>query len=372
MQQKQYNLLLKITCAFWILAKLMSADAWQAERLFPVIPVFEALDAVPPFIHTLLFYLSIPALALLFVFPTNRLLLFTVLVVEVCSCLLDVIRWQPWEYQYLFIIVILILNHHNTKAGLTAVAFLMVSIYIFSGLHKVNGGFLHSVWDSMILRRFFTVPNTLIKQPWLHYAGLLLPLLEIVLGFALLLLKNKRIPALLLIGIHLFILLLLGPLGLNYNSIVWPWNCAMILFLYVMFCRRDAQFTFSLMWKGWNRAILLFWGILPILSFAGYWDYYLSSSLYSGNTPKLAICIKDAKAAKGLEEYFAKKDGFKICNGDAMITLQNWALKEINVPPYPEERYYRKVKQKWEQKFPKANARFIVYAYPYKEKKELR
>ena len=50
-----------------------------------------------------------------------------------------------------------------------------------------------------------------------------------------------------------------------------------------------------------------------------------------------------------------------------MIYLNNWALKEINVPIYPEEKTFIKFKKKWQTSYPNLETTFICHWYPYKK-----
>lgn len=366
----QFYTLLRITCFFWLLAKMLSMKAWLADRLYPVVSVFDFTYSIGPEVHQVLFYISCTCLIGLFAFPSRRDVLAFLLIAELCSCLLDVIRWQPWEFQYIFTLLILLFHKNNPKVLYCAFVFLMASIYIFSGLHKLNGGFLSSIWESMILRRFFGVEK--ISNIGVHYAGLVLPVIEIICGFGLLFLRKKW-PALILIGMHLFILIFLGPIGLNYNIVVWPWNAAMILLLYSVFIRtKSFTFSFRYMVLRWNIVVLLFFAFLPILSFSGYWEQYLSSSLYSGNALSMVICVDDQKEVYPLRNYFSKTDYKGVCTGDAKIVLQNWAFAEIRIAPYPEEWYYRRFKKEWERIYGSDNARFILRRYPFNGTKEIK
>lgn len=366
----QLYTILRISCLFWLIAKVLSMKTWVAERLYPLVPVFDFTSTVAPQVHRMLFYISCACILALMVFPKRRDLLVFLLISELFSCLLDITRWQPWEYQYVFTLFIFLFHKNNPKALYTGFVFLMASVYVFSGLHKINGGFLHSVWEKMILRRFFELDRETISGLHLHYAGLLLPALEVVFGLGLLFLKKKW-PALGLIGMHLFLLLLLGPAGLDHNVIVWPWNAAMILLLHTLFMgKHGLAFSFRYMVHRWNVAILLFWGILPMLSFAGHWDQYLSSGLYSGTALQMRICLDDENAVPELEKYVSNKTTGTSCT--YRISLQKWSLDELKVPPYPEKWYYARLRKKWMEKYIAPGSRFMLYQYPYKHYEEMR
>jgi hypothetical protein len=362
--------ILKITIVFWLCAKFISFQAWVAEgRLFPIIPAFDAFT-VQPVVHQTLFWISVTAMGLLLFFARIKALTIILIISEIASCLLDVARWQPWEFQYLFIIFIFSYSLYKPKVFYNAVAFMLATIYIFSGLHKLNGGFLYTIWENMMLRSFAGVSSKQIVFLQLHYIGLILPVIEIIAGFALLLMKNKKWPSFVLIAMHLFNLVFLGPYGLNYNIIVWPWNVAMIAYLYLMFIYNRQQFLFSFMFAGRNRLVLIFFGLLPILSFWGYWDSHFSSNLYSGKTKNLAICVEE-KAVPQLRPYFSK-DTHHICTNTSMLKVQKWAFEGVGLPPYPEEWYYRRFVQQWKKEHPGVEAKFFIYQYPFKGNIEIR
>lgn len=87
--------------------KLYSYKIWLHNgRHYPVIPAFDFLDTIPPVVFTVLFFTSLLAIALLFIYPRNIAIAAVVVVTIVLSCLQDVVSWQPWEYQFLFIICI--------------------------------------------------------------------------------------------------------------------------------------------------------------------------------------------------------------------------------------------------------------------------
>ncbi|QYJ67863.1 hypothetical protein [Flavobacterium litorale] len=349
----------------------MSINLWLANRLYPVVPAFNLPITIPASLHTTLFVLSISSLFLLLLFPKKNKLLLVILITELFSCVLDVARWQPWEYQYIFILLVCFLNKNNPKAARNGLFFILVSTYIYSGFHKMNGAFLFSIWERTILHNFIGLPNTTINNVKLHYAGLLLPILEICLGLSLLLLKNKKLPALLLISMHILLLLLLGPLGVNHNSVVWPWNVCIILLLYLLFIRETKpEYNLIAITKKRNVIILFFWGILPILSFVGCWQQYLSSNLYSGNTFKMDICFDDKKTSEQFSEYLSKGKN-SVCNGKTRLSVLHWAYTEMNVTSYPEVWYYKRFKKQYEKQYGADNANFIIYRYPYNNIKEV-
>jgi len=355
------KLLVFFTCICWLSAKLISWKVWGKERLFPTLPVSDLLYIIPAWFHTLLFFVSIAMLVMIMFYPKKRTLLIILLISELAACLLDQNRWQPWEYQYIFTISVFIFckDREQIKALLS---FILIATYFFSGLHKLNNGFLYNMWDKMILSSFFNLNDQVIHhQPAIYYFGYLLGSVECISGFLLLFKRTRKVVVYVLIVMHLFILFILGPFGLNYNKVVLPWNMLMIGWLYVLYIREiTIDMSFSFLWKGWGKMVILAWGIFPLLSFFGYWDNFLSGSIYSGNSPFLSICIKDDSKIPELQPYLERIDYNKICDGDRLLYVQNWGMQEMQIVSYPEMRAYKKFKEQWIKKYPLVNARFYL------------
>lgn len=367
------SLLIRITCLFWITTKLFSYRVWFADgRLYPVVPPFEFLDTLPPIVHSASFFLSLAGLALLFIFPRKVWLMAALLAVILFSCLLDVVRWQPWEYQCLFFLIIFIINRNKPAALFSAIIFVMGCIYIYSGIHKFNGGYLFVVWEHLILRRIIGLSKADIAHWNLHYVGLIMPVIETLAGVLLLTVKNKKIPFYLLMAMHVLLLFMLGAAGISKNRIVLPWNVFMMLILALYYYRGSQGFSLQLVLRGPNLAILLFWGILPSLHLAGYWDKKLSASMYSGTMKYMDVCVKNPEALPEFKKVFTDQNPFKTCNdGEARLPLSYLSSKEFHLLPYPEYWYYRRLKKKWKKMYPQAEMEFRVYQYPYKKVVEI-
>lgn len=204
--------------------------------------------------------------------------------------MLDTVRWQPWEYMYLSVFLVFIINFHRPKNTIVLMHLLLVSMYFFSGLHKLNRGFLSSVWMNTILEDFIGFSRETVLKYKLFFVGLVIPFCEILLGGLLIFSKNKKRVSCFLILIHLSILMILGPFGLGYNSIVWFWNLAIIFILLITYHKpfeinNIKPFLFNHFY--W----LILWFLMPVLSFFGRWYQYFSFNLYSGKGKQMYICV---------------------------------------------------------------------------------
>lgn len=353
--------LIRITCLFWLVAKLISFRLWLSDRLFPLIPPFDFL-AAPSFVHWGLFIVSLICLLLLLVYPHKKTLQVIIIAAEVLSCLFDQNRWQPWEFQYIFTILIVLLNSKNEKHIMSLVGFMLASIYFYSGLCKINPVFLQSIWYKLLLSKTFHVSYQTAHQTVIYYSGYLLGLIEVVLGIGLFLKRLRKITTILLIVMHLIIIGIFGPIGLNYDHVIWPWNLTMLGLLFILILK-NSSFDISLasLKLPKNIPIVILFGIMPFFSLFGRWDFFLSSSLFSSRTTDMYICLKKDRQTP-LTGYCGKS--LAPCDSNScIINTRTWAFEEMKVPAYPQTRVYEKVKKKLEAQFPDMQATYFIYTY---------
>jgi hypothetical protein len=81
--------------------------------------------------------------------------------------------------------------------------------------------------------------------------------------------------------------------------------------------------------------------IMPFFSFFGWWDSYLSWSLYSGNVDGASIFCSDA-VAKQLPGYLQRYITHVSSNNN-LLDVRDWTMGELNIPGYPESRVYRRI-----------------------------
>ncbi len=84
---------------------------------------------------------------------------------------------------------------------------------------------------------------------------------------------------------HLVILWCIGPYGLNYNRVVWPWNVAMMALLPMLFLRTKdlpGPRILAIDSSVFHKVVLVFALVCPALSHVGLWNEYASFRLYAG------------------------------------------------------------------------------------------
>lgn len=336
---------------------------WLTNRLFPVVPVHDQLVA-PGWLHLIFFAASLIALLVLCFRPRNKNAAVVLFIAELGSCLLDQNRWQPWEYQFIFMLLPLVFTHDEKKLKICW-QIILVGLYFFSGLSKLNQKFVMQGWNGMILNQWagYTVDNT-----WVSRLGYLIPLIEISSAIGLLFNRSRKTAVALLCSMHGFILIMFGPAGLNINIVLWPWNMLMPFLLVILFYLNQINYT-SLKQKQPLIWLTIFtWWVIPWLNLFGYMDDFFSAKLFSGKTQYLFICTSNPHSKKIFANYFASSSTSSVC--DSSISVFKWGIEEMNVPPNPELRIFKNIIQQWEQKYDTAHAdKFMILNPKFTEEK---
>jgi hypothetical protein len=337
-----------IVAAGLLLSIASSWKLWTSDHLFPQVPVFQlGFSIIHPFDY-ILFGLFIISIAGIVVSKKTKFFIVATVTMGVLLALLDQNRLQPWFYMYLIILAILgfynwrVDDPRNHTGIYTAVTIVIGAIYFWSGIQKINPGFMPSTWS------WFIEPLGKILTPEecgvIYKFGYVVPYLEIAIGIGLFFDLTKRVLIPIAITMHLVILILLSPFFHNYNHTVWGWNACMILLVYFLFAgntqSKYRQFAYVREFRPLFLVILLT-VCLPALNLFNKWDSYLSANLYSGNSAQVEIYLTERAKNKlpYYVQYYTRNDG----GGLYALQLKKWAMDEIGVPGYPEPRVFEAV-----------------------------
>jgi hypothetical protein len=356
-----YPLLLRvkqvIAIAF-IIGKIISFKVWIADRTFPVLPFFDFLSTVSSFIHSGLLIASIVLLIINIIKPSKNIWLVLFLIVECCSILLDETRLQAWVYEYLLLLFpfVFLTEDRNETQVIVSLKLILIATYFWSGFYKWNSGFLFTVWRP--------VSGVSVDSYWLK-TGYVIPLLEMLFAIGLMFGKTRKTGALGIITMHVFILIIFGPFGMNYNISVWPWNLCMIIVLGLLFLKEDVSDTALVSKKlSWQFFVLLLC-IMPVGNVSGVWKDELSFKLYSGNGSFLYICVPENEWKKVPEKLNNEGIYVSFCEG-RMLSIKTWTMQEMNVMPCNNEHYSQKLRESFlTYRFKGSGIHFWIHESPY-------
>ncbi len=337
--------LIKLTVLVGLLASIiLSHNLWAGDRWFPKTTLIEDYFGVPyPYD-----YIQLGALILLIIFsfstqkkfPTVLLILFSVYM-----CFDDQNRLQPWFYNYILILFVLLFYKYrvdepnNYTTVFISLQLLIALIYIFSGIQKMNASFVPDTFQWMV-HSFDTILSKR-QLGLLTKFGYIVPYFELSLGLGLLIKPLRFIIIPLVILMHILILFMLGPTGNDYNYVVWPWNIIMIALVLLLFAdvKQERFFDIAFLFKGLSFYIVItLMLIFPIFSLNNQYDSYLSSSLYSSNLNNCQLILSN-KAYKQLphdiQKYCTTNEDYNV------LYVKKWVEDELNVPCVPEYRIFK-------------------------------
>ncbi|MGI8468746.1 MAG: hypothetical protein ACR2N3_09855, partial [Pyrinomonadaceae bacterium] len=336
---------LRITICLGLLVGIVcSHEAWfPVYRSFPRVPFVFALPENFVLLYEWLFS-SILVISLILIIFSRRPKIFLAVVISslVLLAFFDYLRLQPWTYQYLLILAVFYWHDWETdgkSAGnqtLGLVQIIIAGLYIWSGVQKMNFTFSRELLPNLLMPLQNLFPS--IHLPF-QFLGIAIPLTESLIGCGLLFRGTRNLAVCLAVLMHSFVLTLL--IVRDYNSIIWVWNFTLIFAVVFAFWRNpvslrktitSGKFTFV--------KLIVFAGVLlPILSFFGWWDMFLSGALYSGNVEIPVIRINENVFEK--LPPTAKSTVFQTKSGQQMLPLFEWSIADTNAPVYLEQRVFR-------------------------------
>jgi len=325
---------------------LASAPVWRNARTFPLLPIAAGFPILPARWEFCLFGTMLLAPVLAGWFYRAAIAFF--LLAGLYAFCEDQNRGQPWFYLYWVMLGLTLLS---APASIAACRWAISVAYIWSGVQKCQPAFFHTV------PAWFIAPATHWHLPapvieLLRWGVAAAPFVELGIGVALWLPQLRWTAVGAAAILHLTALLFLGPLGYNYDVVVWPWNLAMIGLVFVLFALPpEARLTRTfaeLRPSKSARTILALISLLPLLSYLGWWDSYFSFTLYAGNQAKADIFVTEAfrkRLPPGMRAYVhqVRQAYDPRIQGPYVFDFQTWGFHELHVPPLFEPRSFRSI-----------------------------
>lgn len=377
--------LVRVVCAAWALCfgatLLISRPLWLSGRDYPAVPVLSWLPQPSRPLDGVLFVAVLAALAASAVVPRPRRFIQAVLGITAAWLVLDQTRWQPYVLTYLVAGAALLAYQGPVERRTWAMAPLQLALactYVWSGLHKLNHVYLTAeyAYTAGPLFRWMGVDAAALGSRGVAFA-LATALVEVAMGIGLLVPRTRRAAVVAALGVHAFILLMLGPLGRGVNEVVWPWNVFTALAVWALFRpaatgaafddarrawwsalkRRSAAFAPRPVALTWY-AVLVLVGVAPALSFVELWDASLSFQLYAAKQRRVMIGYAPERV-DALPP--AARAAVRI---EGLVDLTQWSMREMRVTPVTEPRVVRAIGRALARRAPDANIRVTLHGPP--------
>ncbi|MCC9606743.1 hypothetical protein LOC68_16330 [Blastopirellula sp. JC732] len=321
-----------------------SYKLWLPQTDYPQVPVFSALVHAPAMIDYVLAVGIIGSLLAWLVTPNRQATLaaWSTAMCIAASCLLDQHRFQPWAYQLIFSTIILATC--EAKLALRLLRMIVISIYVYSSLSKLNLPFMRDEGQMFldVLLGWVGAKEALaasVRQGM----TLLFPLGELTVGVLLAIPRTRKLGVIFAAVMHTTLLLVVGPLGLNHWPGVLLWNLCFLAQAPLLFwpmAEREGEEPVEAP-PAKLRAVGIFAAsfvlLFPLLEPLGYCDAWPGWALYASHVSRADLYIDDA-AAEALPE---KLRPFLVETewGAYRLDASQWSLHALNVPIYPDDRF---------------------------------
>ena len=254
------------------------------------------------------------------------------------SFVIDQHRLQPWAYQTAIYGCVFATMHWTTaRRWLIPLA---ASVYIYSAAGKLDYQFVHSVGQDFldVLLRPLGLSETFSDATRIRLSGLF-PVVELVAGLLLLPRVTRKYAGWAVIAIHVSLIGILGPWGLNHSLGVLVWNAALLTqawFLFIAPRRNSARPPNRSRWIATTVVCLAL--VAPLSERAGWWDHWTSWALYSPHNSRAVVELHrssfDSLPPAVRNHLAADKDSVW-----QELRLDEWSLESLSVPVYPQSRY---------------------------------
>jgi hypothetical protein len=309
---------------------------WTPQTVFPQIPFFGWLVATPVWIDWIA--CAGVAIGLLGMLGGDRwskramVLFLSALVVLV---LLNQHRLQPWAYLMILFSVLMI--SLDEKSILRWCRRIVISIYFYSAISKLDYQFSHSVGREMVhaIGWFFGLHAEIWASDVVPAIALSLPAAELLVAMLLCWSRTRVLGGWLAIGLHVGLLLVLGPFGLDHLPGVLIWNVLFIGQAWLLFIAKDSvakesvadsegesrpvglQASFAVAIAMVAIAFPLTRVISPAIELPIICDHWVAWEVYAPRSSRAYAQV-----------------GF-----DKRESPANWSLESLGVPVYPQARF---------------------------------
>lgn len=241
----------------------------------------------------------------------------------------------------------LLLNLLPEPTALAACRLALSLVYFWAGVQKLNGTFFNVVPAWFVHPAIdWGWPSAIVAT--MRVCVLLTPFFEVFITVGVWFSKARWLAIAVAVILHIAALLFLGPIGHDTNPVIWPWNIAMIALFVLLFATKECVSpvqTLRELRHSWEGVLIVgLYGFLPILSFFGLWDSYLSFALYSYNLTKAEVYMSQSfliDLPPRLQTYvYPVKHYNPAFQLPYMFEFSMWAEAEMGVPPLPEPRGY--------------------------------
>jgi hypothetical protein len=357
--QRAASLLSRFVAAAALLLIAATWPLWTSQAAFPGVPFFGALRGVPAWLEGISLAAACIALVGALVAGSRRrigrwsLLLYAGVVA--CLVLADQHRLQPWAYQ--LSLLALILAVLPPPEAIAWARLLVVSIYFYSAVSKLDWTFFESGGGQIVggLWTFLHVNHEQVEPSQRLMAGSL-ALGELLVAAGLCWRSTRRAALLASAAMHLMLLAALGPWGAGHKPGVLLWNLYFIAQNIVLFgvageWKQPAEISFPPpvnspavstvrpAFRVATRGLIAFAALFPLTEPFGICDVWPAWAVYATGPERLRVYINAADIERLPTAVRPYVDAPRFLDGRCLVRIDRWSLEATQAPLYPQNRF---------------------------------
>ena len=269
-------------------------------------------------------------------------------------------RIQAWAFQ--FFLLALLYAAFGARDIRRCASWLFASVYVHSAWSKFDHSFQSTLGPDFVSVALGLAGRTVEPDQVKHLAWIL-PACELLVGVMLLVpWRPVRKPAVFMaMFLHVQLLAVLGPWGLNHHWGVLLWNSFFLVAVPILFWpappdwpaaspaeegarqtrlsrQADSGRLSSPFVRGAVYAVVTMACLLPTTQRWGYWDHWPSWGLYSPSNPRVLMWVSRAESGRlpaRLQPLLEETDETLWLR----VPLGAWSLEAVNAPIYPQDRF---------------------------------
>ncbi len=221
---------------------------------------------------------------------------------------------------------------------------LVVSFYFYSAATKLDDSFLHTLGQQFL--EALAGSRAAAWSPAVRLAlAAVFPLGELAVAAGLAFRRTRRAALAGAVLLHVLLLVILGPWGLDHKPGVLIWNAYFIVQDLLLFAaprklpQTSTEQTTALRAPWPAVALVLAAVVLPVLEPTAWFDMWPSWGLYASNAERVVLQVH-RRAGDGLPEALTPFVEQPDDPADPWLTvrLDRWALASLSAPIYPQNR----------------------------------
>ncbi|QDS88869.1 hypothetical protein EC9_30640 [Rosistilla ulvae] len=353
----------RAVCVSLVLLVAATWRLWFSPEPFPQIPLLRLAVDLPPTIDPIAAAVMLIAAAAAAAVRSIRLQTIALSTAAFSLVLLfvgDQHRLQPWAYQIFWMLIAIACC--RAAVALRMIRILVVSIYLFSGISKLDYQFVYTIGRDflgglvgMTGQSIEGWPETLLVAATLSF-----PIGEIAIAVALVFARTRGAAVLAAIAMHLILFVLLGPLGLNHQPGVLIWNLVSATMVGLLFWKvsggagvdatqadKESEVPRAESQSHLSRphlqplAVVMLAAVsaAPLLEPFGFYDHWLAWGLYAPHNSRVRLLI-DERSIERLPASL-QRHAVPIAAGSStrQVNLDRWSIDCLSVPIYPQSRF---------------------------------